>query len=135
VWDRSGQATASDVSLSVSPLSRRPPEQARRPAQTDVGLQLIDNTTAGIGVVVLHVVAALPAALAGLHVGHVIQSIDGELAWDHKSALQRISALYAAQPNTLGPRPPTAFSALFSLTVLHCVDPTVWGAGTLPTAR
>ena len=61
-----------------------------------MGLQLIDNTTAGIGVVVLHVVGGLPAAAAGLQVGHVIQSVDGELAWDHKSALQRISAQYAA---------------------------------------
>ena len=72
------------------------PPQARRADATDVGLQLIDNTTAGLGVVVLHVVDGLPAAQAGLEVGHVIQSVDGELAWDHKSTLKRISSIFAA---------------------------------------
>ena len=57
---------------------------------------MIDNTTAGLGVVVLHVAEGLPAARAGLQVGHVIQSVAGNIALEHKGVLKVIQSAYAA---------------------------------------
>ena len=37
------------------------------------------------------------AALAGLEVGHVIQSVDGSLAWGHKATLKQIADTYVAK--------------------------------------
>ena len=62
----------------------------------DVGITLIDNSTAGLGVVVLHVAEGLPAARAGLQVGHVIQSVAGNIALEHKGVLKVIQSAYAA---------------------------------------
>lgn len=59
-------------------------------AAGDVGLTLVNNTTAGFGVVVVRVTPGLGAAHAGLEVGHVLLSIDGELALNHKDAIQRM---------------------------------------------
>lgn len=59
-------------------------------AREDIGLTLIDNGTAGLGVVVLHVLEGKAAARGGLEVGHIIQSVNGQLVYDHKMALARI---------------------------------------------
>ena len=58
----------------------------------DVGLTLVNNTTAKLGVVVVHVVKGSAADKAGLNVGHVIQSVDGELAWHHHEIISKIDA-------------------------------------------
>lgn len=63
----------------------------------DVGLTLIDNTSAGVGVVVLHVAEASPAQLAGLEIGHVLTSCEGKLSLDHKQTLRQIDAEWAAK--------------------------------------
>lgn len=47
--------------------------------EVDVGMTLIDNATAGLGVVVLHVIEGGLAHTAGIEVGHVIVSVDGQL--------------------------------------------------------
>ena len=63
----------------------------------DTGLTLIDNTTNGLGVVVLHVAEARPAHVAGLQVGHVIMACDGRLCWDHKSTLRQMTSALASK--------------------------------------
>lgn len=45
----------------------------------DVGLTLVNNTQAGIGCVVVRVASGLGGDRAGLQVGHVILSVQGEL--------------------------------------------------------
>ena len=57
----------------------------------DVGLTLVNNTTARLGVVVVHVIKGSAAEKAGLDVGHVIQSVDGELAWHHRDVISKIA--------------------------------------------
>jgi len=56
----------------------------------DVGLTLVNNTQAGIGVVVVQVARGLAADQAGLEVGHVILAIEGELAFEHRAAIKQL---------------------------------------------
>lgn len=70
----------------------------------DLGITLIDNTTAGVGVVVLHAAEGLPAARSGLQVGHVIQSVAGQLAMDHKSTLKLLHSELQAHGVVRPPR-------------------------------
>ena len=56
----------------------------------DVGLTLVNNAAAGVGVVVAHVQKGLAADRAGIEVGHEILSVDGLLAWDHKAVIIQI---------------------------------------------
>lgn len=56
----------------------------------DVGVTLVDNIAAGLGVVVVAVVPGLAADRAGLEKGHVILSVNGELARQHRQVIQQI---------------------------------------------
>lgn len=56
----------------------------------DVGLTLVNNTQAGVGVVVVQVAKGLAAQQAGLEIGHVILAIDGELAVQHRAAIKQL---------------------------------------------
>ena len=89
--DRTKEVVISDSSrtgqVSVTVLGSSAEESRSSNPLPIVGLTLINNTTAGIGVVVLHVDEGGLAAQAGVEVGHVIQSVNGVLAWDHKEVL------------------------------------------------
>ena len=61
-----------------------------------VGLTLVNNTTAKLGVVVVHAIQGSAADRAGLTIGHVIQSVDGELAWHHQDVIRKIDAATSA---------------------------------------
>ena len=62
----------------------------------DVGLTLVDNTAANLGVVVVHAIQGSAADKAGLRIGHVIQSVDGELAWHHRDIIRKMDASSSA---------------------------------------
>jgi len=58
----------------------------------DVGLTLVNNSAAGLGVIVAHVQKGLAADRAGIEVGHEILSVDNVLCWDHQSVIAQIDA-------------------------------------------
>ena len=58
----------------------------------DVGLTLVNNTNAKIGVVVVHVIPGAAADRAGLIIGHVIQAVDDEISWHHREVIDKLDA-------------------------------------------
>lgn len=58
----------------------------------EVGVTLVNNTTAGYGVVVVRVVPGLGADRTGLEVGHVILSANGQLAMHHREVIGAMDA-------------------------------------------
>ena len=59
----------------------------------DVGITVVNNSSSvGLGVVVVGLVMFGAAEEAGVEVGHVIRSIDGELACDHERFIEMVDA-------------------------------------------
>ena len=53
-------------------------------------IRLVNNTQSGFGCVVVQALKGHGGAHAGLEVGHVIQSVNGQLAWEHREVIKQI---------------------------------------------
>jgi len=56
----------------------------------NLGISIVDNVTAGVGVIVTCVQPSLAGALAGLEVGHAILAVNGKLAWRHEEVMSQM---------------------------------------------
>lgn len=78
----------------------------------DIGITLVNNSNAGVGVVVVHVAPGLAAYRAGIEVGHEIVAVGGQLAWDHKAVINMIDSVVGSVELTVSARKITEANVL-----------------------